>query len=355
MDETDLRILDALERLGAKVSTLELSKKLEMNDRTVRYRLEKLREREILFPPRVITHELKLGLGEMILVVNAVPDRVDDLEEVIRQSPCFYWYDHTVGGYNGFIMHMMYPTTSRTAATKLMKEMKKQGLITDYYLLDIVDYGHKQVEYERYIPKEGWEIDWEKWVKKVRRNLSAKRKIKIELEHKPQEVEFDGKDILILKYMLTEKKLSVKELASLLPLSEAQTHKRIKRLEKVGIIKGYRSVVGEFGDHIYLAIFMEIEGDPAQVLSSFTDLPFSITIAMESTNKYLLRLGISAKDYSCFLEGFSLLRHRLTFYLVQIEYNWTKAKHASVYETFNFDDKRWELPFEDTLEIIRSF
>ncbi len=53
----------------------------------------------------------------------------------------------------------------------------------------------------------------------------------------------DEKDLSILRILQKDAKLSIRDIAMKINLSPTPTHERIKRLEKIGVIKGYTTVV----------------------------------------------------------------------------------------------------------------
>ncbi|MDR6514853.1 Lrp/AsnC family transcriptional regulator [Chryseobacterium camelliae] len=53
----------------------------------------------------------------------------------------------------------------------------------------------------------------------------------------------DNKDLSILRLLQKDAKLSVRDIAARINLSATPTHERIKRLERLGIIKEYTTVV----------------------------------------------------------------------------------------------------------------
>ncbi|MHA2047472.1 MAG: winged-helix domain-containing protein, partial [Candidatus Thorarchaeota archaeon] len=79
LDEIDMSILRVLEEHGTKISTREVSEHLQkiseenIPERTVRYRISKLKEKGVLCKAKVQTHERKLGLAEYILVATSNP------------------------------------------------------------------------------------------------------------------------------------------------------------------------------------------------------------------------------------------------------------------------------------------
>ena len=53
----------------------------------------------------------------------------------------------------------------------------------------------------------------------------------------------DEKDLSILRILQKDAKLSIRDIAARINLSPTPTHERIKRMEKLGIIKEYTPVI----------------------------------------------------------------------------------------------------------------
>ncbi len=355
LDAKDLKILEVLDRMGAKVSTLELAQELGMNDRTVRYRLKKLRERKILYPACVLTHERKMGLGENILLLEATIGKEERLEELINQLDCFYWYAHTMGRYNGFMIHAVYPLVAPNSCEQILKEIKKKGLITDYYIFDLVDYEIKKTDFSLYTPNVGWTFKWDTWYKEIKKILKSDVKNPLHIDLQPHIIDFDHKDILILKYLMNCPDGTTKDLARQLSLSETQVSKRMKRLERSGVIKGYQPVVRSFYDEIFCSLFFEIDRNTEQVLTCFYKLPFKMGFALESPVKFRLGIALGANEFDPFMQGVDILRPYFSSYFIQFQYKFTKSNPQFHYDNFNPDTKRWDLPIDKYMETVRNF
>lgn len=59
----------------------------------------------------------------------------------------------------------------------------------------------------------------------------------------PENYTLDEKDLAILRLLQKDAKLSVRDLSAQINLSSTPTHERIKRMEKLGIIKEYIAVL----------------------------------------------------------------------------------------------------------------
>ncbi len=355
LDDTDLRILEALDQMGAKVSTRELAKELGMNDRTIRYRLKKLRERKILYPACVQTHERKIGLGETIILLDAVIGLENRLEELVNKIDCFYWHCHTIGQYNGFMIHAVYPITAPSSCEQILKEIKKKGLINKYYMFDLVDYEVKKMDFSRYDLSSGWKFDWKEWYKDINKTMKSKVKSPLNLDLQPHMIDFDIKDVQIMRFLLENPEGTMKELASDLSLSETQVSKRMKRLEKSGLIKGIRPVVRSLYDELFISLFIEVDRKPDQIITCFYKLPFKMGFAVESPMKLRLGIAIGANEFDPFMQGFDLMRPYLSSYFIQIQYKFKQSQAQFHYDNFNPETKRWELPIAKYIQTVKDF
>ena len=357
LDRKDLDIINILDRLGPKVSTKQLSRILNIPSRTVRYRLAKLRDGGFLQPLHVLTHERRLGLGENILVMQEERRKSLFPYELFEAIPYFYWYSPTYGKYNGHLVHSVFSLASPNTNFKLLRAMQRGGLISDYHIFEIVDYEVKSVNLAYFSPEHGWTWNWDKWIDEIEKSLRTNKKTTFTMEEKPSVVDFDFKDILILKHMLKDAKVTLKQLGGALNLSEAQVSKRVRRLEKKGIIKGYKSVFNPMPSEDLLSFhcFLELEEPVDRVLSSFYQLPYPVDILMESRNRFCIRLRLSASDFNGFLRGFDLLKPHIVSYFFQIVHHLTTARVQQVYNLFKKDTNCWETPAEKYVNKIEFF
>ena len=145
LDDLDEKIIRALDKYGAKVSTRELGEILGEKDRTIRYRISKLKEKGIICKAKVRTHERKLGLAENVLVVTSSTANESTLKKIIEEVPMIYFSTQTYGKYEGYLIYLVYPLGCPNLVQDMASEMKKRGLIEDYMLFDVVDYVSKEV------------------------------------------------------------------------------------------------------------------------------------------------------------------------------------------------------------------
>lgn len=72
---------------------------------------------------------------------------------------------------------------------------------------------------------------------------------------------FDAADIRILSHLQTDAKASNQELAEVAFLSASQCHRRVKRLEELGVIEGYSARINPKAVGLGITIFVNVSLD----------------------------------------------------------------------------------------------
>ncbi|MFW9926204.1 MAG: winged helix-turn-helix transcriptional regulator [Candidatus Thorarchaeota archaeon] len=353
-DRKDMDIIGALDKLGPKMSTEEVSEIVDIPARTVRYRIKKLRETGVLCPTRVMALERRMGLGENIFLVDALSDGYKYLPDIFYAIDTIYHYSSTYGKYNGFIAYSLYSLSTPRIVRRILEECQKSDLISDFFIVDVTDYDVKRADYTKYDPDIGWNWDWDKWLTQVEKNIRSKKQFKPPMNESQTIVDFDFKDVSILKLLFDDGESTQKKLADVLSLSEAQVNKRIRRLEKKGIIKGYRSAVCDTEEFLPLFCFFELKTPKSPVLSSIYELPFPATIIMESKTRYAMNMNLSAHDINGFLKGFDILRPYLASYFIQTVHDSHKSMDSHPYDLFDQETNGWKTPGDEYLQDIRN-
>jgi DNA-binding Lrp family transcriptional regulator len=308
----------------------------------------------MLHPPQAIPHERKIGLGEVFVAMETTRKGTRLLGGVIESIAPFYWYSESYGKYNGYIAQGVYPLTSPSITTTLLRAMQDAGLVKDFYIFDIADYEYKPADYGHFEIDSGWIWDWNEWYDQIEKNLKKPRHISSKMEQNTRLVEFDSNDVLLLKQIMENSEATQKRLADILGLSETLVNKRLQRLENTNVIKGYRSVFTPFGNHGMVVLVLDLEEPVERVLASFYQLPFQLYIMMESKTRYCIRFSLSSKDHKMFLRGFDLIRPHVVSYFFQTLHRPHPTRPPIPFEMYDEDSGKWELPLESSLQSIRN-
>jgi DNA-binding Lrp family transcriptional regulator len=347
LDPLDLKILHALEEHGTKVSTRELSELLDEPSRTIRYRISKLKEKGIICKAKVQTHERKLGLAEYILIVTSSPSSESTFKKILDEIPAIYYYAPSYGKFEGYFIYTVYPLNTPRMILDLASELKKRGLIEDYYLFDVVDYQRYEA---RLSEIKSW--DWDKWAKALPKIMSKTKEIDLDMEEFPQAVSFDSKDTLILRHMVEEPDITLRELGEILDLSQPQVHNRVKKLEESGIIRGYKLSMKPYADSAMTVICFFKSKDARKILLWFDKLPYYHQITMESSSHFFVQVYLPSTETNDFLKHLRNLREYTDEMFVQIIVDSTHKGYCHLIDMYNKDTDSWRIPYEEFVEKI---
>jgi len=344
LDDLDKEILLVMEELGTKASTRELSERLDnVSSRTIRYRISKLKENGIICKAKVQTHERKLGLAEYVIVATSSPATESTLKKVLDAIPAFYYYAPTYGKYEGYFIYSVYPLSTPRMIPDLASVLKKHGLIEDYYLFDVVDYQRNEAKLSEI---ESW--NWEKWSKKISKIMKKTKEIVLEF---PQTVSFDSKDILILKHMVEEPDITLRELGKILGLSQPQVHNRVKKLEESEIIRGYKLALNPYDSGMTVTCFFKSK-DAKKILLWFDKLPFYHQITMESSSHFFVQVYLPSTLTNDFLASLQNLKQYTDEMFVQFLLMGKHKGYGHMIDCFSNDAESWKIRFGEFVETI---
>jgi DNA-binding Lrp family transcriptional regulator len=352
LSDIDVDILRALETEGTKISTRDLSKILDIPDRTIRYRLNRMRDKGLLDRPIVQTYERKMGLAEKVLFLRSVPNKEASLKEIVDDIPIFYHFASTYGRYDGLIVYAMFPLAASHLVTRLAQEMKDAGLVEDYCEFDLVDYVRKGVSVMAFLPESPWE--WNTWYDDIGKIMEGCETIDLGFEEFPQVVSFDFKDVQIIMNMVENAEITLKELSDILEMSQPQVHKRIKNLEENGIIRGYKPSFMPFKEGTTMGVVFKSREHAKEVLCAFHRLPFFVVFSMENANYYFVTVYLPSSDINNFLQGINRLKQHTDELFVQTICCGQGKGHLHLLTTFNEATNQWDIPVGDYIAQIRG-
>ncbi len=353
LDTIDLEILTSIEKGGTKVSTTQISDELNIPGRTIRYRMNKMRKDGLLKPPIIQTYERKLGLGERIVLIQSVPEKEDVLTKILEEMNLFYVYSTTYGRYDGFLIYTMFPLVNPRFVNQIVDELKEKGLIRDYFIFDAVDYIRKSPSVIPFLPGNDW--NWSTWAQETEEILEKGCEDVLKLEEFPKAVKFDYSDIQILKHMVENVEPTLKEISKVLKISLTQVHKRVKRLEDTGVIKGVKPLFTPYKDSVYISCFFKSREHAKEIIYGFYSLPFDLNFAMENLTKYHVQVGLPQSEVNEFLKHIDIFRKHSEEFFIQITIKWTKKGYTHLLEAYNKETESWEIPINDVMMNIRKY
>ena len=229
----------------------------------------------------------------------------------------------------------------------LAADLRKKGLIEDYYLFDVVDYQRFEAKLSEI---ENW--DWDKWGESLPKIMAKRKEIELDLEEFPQTVSFDSKDTLILRHMVEEPKITLRELGEILGLSQPQVHNRVKKLEESGIIRGYKLSMKPFTESATPVITFFKSKDARKILLWFNMLPFYHQITMESSSHFFVQVSIPSTEINEYLKHLRTLKQYTEEKFVQFIVEGKHKGYCHLIDMYSEDSESWRLPYEEFAEKI---
>ena len=346
LDSLDLKILRAYEELGTKVSTRELSERLGEPGRTIRYRITKLKEKGILCKAKVQTHERKLGLAEYIIVVTSLPSTESKLKKVLEGTPAVYFHASTYGKYEGYLIYAVYPLNAPRMVIDFAEALKKKGLVDDYYLFDVVDYQRNEAKLEEL---DTW--DWEKWAKSLPKIMKRTKGLDLDMDEFPQTVSFDAKDTLILKHLVENPEITLRELGEILDLSQPQVHNRVKKMEDSEIIRGHKLSLKPYDAGMTVICFFR-SNDASKILLWFDKLPYYHQMTMESSTHFFVQVYLPSTETNDYLKHLRKLKEYTEEMFVQFLVDWSHKGYGYLIDLYDAESASWKLPYDEFVKGI---
>ena len=355
---TDELLLDALIRFGGKVTAAQLSKVLDFPDRTIRYRIQRLREKGYLGRIYPQTRDNKLGLGDGILLLD-MSERYQNLpREFLFCFPNFYANYATYGKYNGSLTGMGFPLGNPQIIERIVRAMKQMNIINDSYIFTSNDFISLTGDLSKYKPGVGWKWDWHDWVKESEKTLKIGERFPLEFDPNPTPFDYDHKDIAIIaEIKMYGGQLTHKELSKRVDLSETQIGVRLRRLREANVIIGYLWLTEKTPETIAVFTHFEIDTPDDPILSCFLHLPFRREIVMDSSDKFYVRLTMNSSDLGGYLKGLETIRSHFRSYFVQtgVSIKVIPGGMHGFYHLHNESTGRWEMPVEDSIRKLEKF
>jgi DNA-binding Lrp family transcriptional regulator len=182
--------------------------------------------------------------------------------------------------------------------------------------------------------------------------MAKTKEIDLDMEEFPQTVSFDSKDTLILRHMVEDPDIKLRELGEILDLSQPQVHNRVKKLEESGIIRGYKLVMKPYTESGMTVICFFKSKDARKILLWFDMLPFYHQITMESSSHFFVQVYLPSTETNDFLKHLRNLREYTDEMFVQFLVDATHKGYCHLIDMYSKETESWRLPYEEFTEKI---
>ncbi|HUT82881.1 MAG TPA: winged helix-turn-helix transcriptional regulator [Candidatus Bathyarchaeia archaeon] len=353
-DYTDIQIISILDK-EHKISTEKISELLDIPARSIRYRLQRLREKGIFQKKIIITHERKLGMRESFFFIQENPKYLSQLFEILDVNPAI-WYVPSTGKFSGFYVHTLDIIDLQNQSLNLIKELKKINIIIDYFYSEVIDFVNLEWNFS-YFDKEGnWSWTWNFWKEMIQKRIGNNKIKTRKFEETHDKIKFDFLDIQILTNLYTDEIVPLKKIADKLTLSESQISRRIKTMEENGIIKGYRSGFYPFKELMTLDCIIEANTSMDIILDLLKAIPYPCAFVYGKKNQIICEIDLPNDELLDFVNAFYELRPLVDLQFIQIWHKHPQLDPIILYEFFNEEINSWNFNkyYEKSLKKLES-
>ncbi|NHJ49944.1 MAG: winged helix-turn-helix transcriptional regulator [Asgard group archaeon] len=354
LDIKDIQILRTLDsRNDSRISTEEISNILDIPARSIRYRINRLKEKGFLKSKTIIAHERKLGIRESFIVIKENPKQRKKFLKIIAENPTLNWYVPTIGKNNGYIVHSINTVDIKKHPKTLFEKRKKHDIILDFHIFELIDYVEKGWNYDYFNESGDWTWSWSLWFDQIESEEITNEEINF-IENSEITI-FDHIDIQILKYLYLNSEITQKEIGKKLDLSESQISRRIKSMEQSGIIRGYRSGFNPFTKTIAILCVIHLANNLKEITGLLNQIPYPKTIAFESLATIALGLVIPAHEIEDFLNGIHLLNAKVDDNWIQIYLQDPIPNIENFFDLFDYESNNWNKLVVEYDNIIKKY
>jgi len=350
-------LLKAVTELGGTINATELAKMLRFPERTIRYRLQRLKQQGHLYQEWPLTLDIKLGRRETGLFL--------ELSEEYRHLPrdfllCFknfYVNYATYGRYHGYFAAGGYPIDEPRLIDKMTTTLKKMNVIKDSFKFDTMDYFPPSADLSRYSPTTGWKWDWRDWLRQSEKAIKNGEPSGLDVVWDHGTMDYDHKDIAIIAEIKAHGNISPKEISKRVDLSDTQIRMRIRKLKDEGILLGSVWLIPPAPDSMTLYTFVEVDPSDDSPLACFRYIPFRKDIFVDKPNKYCIKIVMNSSNLVGYLRAFESLRSYFNSYFFQIIVNQnvnTERIHYH-YHLHKESSNRWEVPMDEYIRDLEEF
>lgn len=354
---TDEMLLKAVTELGGTGKAPELGEILGFSERTIRYRLQRLREKGHLYHEFPQTLDLKLGLGETGIFMEPSEEYRDLPREFLLYFKNFFINYATYGRYNGHFAAGGYPLREPQIIDKMIRALKRLNVIKDCFRFDSLDYMPLSADLSRYNPTAGWNWDWDDWLEKSEKAIKDKEPSGFDVVWDHGTMDYDHKDIAIVAEIKAYGNISSKEIGKRVGISDTQVRARIRRLMDENVLRGSVWLIPPTPNSMILYTFVEVDPSDDSALTCFRYLPFRREIFIDKPNKYCVRIVMNSADLVGYMKAFETLRTHFDSYFFQVVLNrqQTPRMMHDYYHLHKESSGRWEIPMDDYIRDLERF
>ncbi|HYY92241.1 MAG TPA: Lrp/AsnC family transcriptional regulator [Candidatus Dormibacteraeota bacterium] len=234
LDGENIKILETMKQHGPR-NLQQVSRKSRLPYTTVYGRVTKLQSMNAL---RTFVHPsfTKINLSRAMVLVKTFAGKEHLARDALKIPGYWLRIIRCIGEPNGYYSLHGIPTARQQDFRLYLDQLVTRGVIKDFQLFWLGESFAPLANFDYYDPKEKtWRFDWKEWLQGIRSGKSSEGKRAVS----PADSGFDKKDLIILKELSLDARVTLADLSKLLDMTLPATKYRFDRLVKEGYVADY--------------------------------------------------------------------------------------------------------------------
>ena len=357
LDETDVKILEALSLLGPRNLAL-IAKHLKISREKVAYRVKRMLSESLLFL-HVNPYITNIGLKKAFVFAEATPGFEDLLMKCLRANGFWILLYHIYGPYEGCGGVWGIPKDHVEDFHAFIQSIKEMGVARNFEVIWSTCFEGTPVKSRWFSVEHGqWMFNWQEWINEVETIEGDLPYTLVEPDDWP--INADLVDVLILKELEKDGRASLADISEALdiPHSNIKYH-YFNHVLKNGLIENYQIEIYRFPFPLCELLIFKFEFDNYEKMKKFAlslhDKPFMIFLGKVLGKNALAGQAYLPKwEFRRFTAALSTLIRKglLKRYEYVFEDMFRTARQTISYEFF--EDGRWNYDDQQHHEDLRK-
>ena len=326
LDKRDIRLLELL-ALNCRFSLKSLAKAVKLSKDAVRYRINNLIKKKIIYKFLALTNFSSLGYDQYYVglqLQNLTPKKEKDIITKMKKHPFLFLLVKTAGRFNFYIGLACKDVQHFDTLLREIYTICSNNLLDSESVVWIKDY-----KYNHTIKglKVGTDLDQKKRDASFSKELFQKQK-----EFKRTKTEIDKKDRQILGILSTTPRIELKKIGEKINLTGEATRNRIANLIKKNVLLGFSAVPNYFnlGYQTYFLFIQakDLTTENEKRIATFLQQKEYTVISFKVVGKYDILISISVKNLTEFNQVLAELKNEFSDIIKTYEalpiLNWEK-------------------------------
>src|SRR5213594_804474 len=277
LDEENIKILQTMKQHGPR-NLQQIARKSKLPYTTVYGRVAELQSLNAL-STHVHPSYSKIGLVRAVVLARPFPGKELLVKDALKVPGYWLKINRCTGEPNGYYSQHAIPASNQQDFRLYLDQLVTRSVIKDYQLFWLGESYAPLANFEYYDPKErSWRFEWKEWSRAIQSGRGADGKKSSSAAGSG----FDKKDLIILKELSLDGRVTLAALSKLLGMTLPATKYRFDRLVEQGYVEDYvisvLPFIPEVSDLCEVRLDFASESFMKNAERVFSKTPFVLTI-----------------------------------------------------------------------------